>query len=149
MPHQNVPRNHYAELILLTNLTVGERFPICHPLVHIPTAEADRALANMITCNTWRNGYIEHLHAGAAPRYPLRPHQRRFTKIAACKLVRDVISDLALIPNLIYTLFDPDRDSGPFPAWPRNATALANTFYGQYGNDWSRTDSSSPVVLHL
>ncbi len=147
MPHKFVPPNRHAAIVLLTHLSLGEHFPIAQPTLEVPIAEADRALANMIVCNAWRNGYVEELHAGISPSSPLKPHQQRFTRNDGLHLIRSVTTNLSLVPDLMPTLFDPEQTTGPFPPWPRNATALANTLYGQYGYDWSRTESSAPVIL--
>ncbi len=147
MPQRFVPPNRHTAIVLLTHLSLGEHFPLAQPTVAVPEADADRALANMIVSNAWRNGSIEEFHAGISPSVPLKPHQQRFTRSDGQRLLRRVTMDLGVVPDLMPILFDPEHATGSFPPWPRNATALANTLYGQSGYDWSRIASAAPVVL--
>lgn len=117
-------------------------------LRQVAPENADRALANVLTCQAWRNTIIEEIHGGKMPKEAIRPHQQRFNRRNQLALMREVTAKIGSVFFTMDTLFDPNYEfNDMFPVWPQTATAMANSFYGVSAWGWSVTDFSSPVTL--
>lgn len=109
---------------------------------------ADRVLANALTCQAWRNTIIEEIHGGKTPDEAIQPHQQRFNRRHQLALIRDVTAKIGSVFFTMDMLFDPNYGfNDMIPVWSQTATALANSFYGISAWGWSMTDFSSPVTL--
>jgi len=167
MPHKRIPKNREATKIIFASLATGAyvvsqfehgegsgMYKIgsngnTQPTIHrVGPENADRFLANALTCNAWRNTVIEDIHAGKAPTPLLQPHQGRFTRSAQLAVMREVTANMGSALFMLEPLFDPNYIYEDFPVWPQTATAIANYFYGMSAWDWSLTDSSTPVTLY-
>jgi hypothetical protein len=109
---------------------------------------ADRVLANALTCQAWRNNIIEEIHGGKTLEEAIRPHQQRFNRQNQLALMRELTANMGGVLFTMDTLFDPDYDvRNLLPVRPQTATAMANSFYGASAWSWSVSDSSSTVTL--
>ena len=162
MPHKRIPKNvREAKLIYAAVLagmhttwnstqaeaTTGGNGSSKHQRRQIAHADADRFLANALTCQAWRATIIEDIHAGRQPLQGLRPHQQRFTRNTQLAILREVTANFGSILFAMNMLFDEQYDFRSTAPWPETATALANSVYSLAAEGWSLTDSSSVVQL--
>ncbi|WP_162909789.1 hypothetical protein [Aggregatilinea lenta] len=114
----------------------------------IAPEDADRFIANLLACNHWRNTIIEDVHAGRIPPQGLKPHGQRFTRQGQQAVLREVTANLGSVLFAMNMLFDEEYRLDTCVAWPKTATALANSFYNNCGSEWSLTATSSSISLH-
>jgi hypothetical protein len=167
MPHKRMPKNQEATHFIFASMATGayvitrsERSEgsgmvksgsngDTRPAIRrVEREDADRFLANVLTCHAWRNTVIEDIHAGKAPTPPLKPHEQRFTKSAQLAVMREVTANMGSVLFMLDPLFDPTYSFEGLPVWPQTATAMANNFYGMSAWNWTLTGSSSPVTLY-
>jgi hypothetical protein len=113
----------------------------------IARADADRFLANALTCQNWRATLIEDIHAGEKPPQGLRPHQQRFTRSTQLALLREVTANFGGILYAMNMLFDEYYDFHGIAPWPETATTMANSVYSLASWEWSLVDTASVVEL--
>lgn len=121
MPHKRIPKNAreakiiYAAVLAGMHTTWnstqteattggnGSRKPQRRQIAH---ADADRFLANALTCQAWRATIIEDIHAGHEPPQRLQPHQQRFTRNTQLAILREVTANFGSILFAMNMLFD-------------------------------------------
>jgi hypothetical protein len=162
MPHKRIPKNvreakiiyaavltgmHTTRNSTQTEVTTGGNGSSKPQRRQIARADADRFLANALTCQAWRATVIEDIHAGRQPPQGLRPHQQRFTRNTQLAILREVTANFGSILFAMNMLFDEQYDFRGIAPWPETATALANSGYSLAAEGWSLTDSSSSIRL--
>jgi len=162
IPHKSIPKNvreaktiyaavlagmHTTRNSTEVGVTTGGNGSSKPQRRQIARADADRFLANALTCQAWRATVIEDIHAGNEPPQGLRPHQQRFTRNTQLAILREVTANFGSILFAMNMLFDEHYDFRGIAPWPETATALANSVYSLAAEGWSLTDSSSIVQL--
>ena len=166
MPHKHIPKNIRETKVIYAAVLAGmhttrnavqtEGSIIKHTggnrsskpqRQQIARADADRFLANALTCQSWRATIIEDIHAGQEPPQGLRPHQQRFAHNSQLAVLREVAANFGSILFAMNMLFDEQYDFRGIAPWPETATAIANSFYSLASWDWSLTDTSSLIRL--
>lgn len=147
MPQRAVQMNREAGFDIVAALTLHQSAAPERQTPAIPPDQADRAIANVLAAQGWRNTLIEDIHAGATPAHPLRPHERRLRPRQAGNLLHEVSANFAAYYFWFDALFGDNPTDSKLPSWPQTATALAHSLAGASASSWSLTEASAVVTL--
>lgn len=167
MPHKAVTMNRETVTLLFSCVATGGELVRQYERGEIPgvfttyengstkssirrveSENTDRFLANTLTVQGWRNTVIERIHGGTRPPHGLTPHQRRMTKRAYLEAMRTLTANCGAMLVMWDLLFDPNYRYQDLPFYPNTATALANSYCGLSGSQWTLNESSSVVQLY-